>query len=89
MTVEELFFNTPARRKFLKTDATELAHCVEAVRRHVEATFGCHVRNSYGASEFLSIGWECAHGAMHANTPNGRSTSRVFSFGERRPSGRS
>ena len=38
------------------------------VRRHVEATFGCHVRNSYGASEFLSIGWECAHGAMHANT---------------------
>jgi DNA mismatch repair protein MutL len=32
--VKELFFSTPARRKFLKTDATELAHCVEAVRRH-------------------------------------------------------
>jgi DNA mismatch repair protein MutL len=31
--VKELFFSTPARRKFLKTDATELAHCVEAVRR--------------------------------------------------------
>jgi DNA mismatch repair protein MutL len=32
--VKELFYSTPARRKFLKTDATELAHCVEAVRRH-------------------------------------------------------
>jgi DNA mismatch repair protein MutL len=32
--VRELFFSTPARRKFLKSDATELAHCLEAVRRH-------------------------------------------------------
>jgi len=31
--VQELFFSTPARRKFLKTDATELAHCIEAMRR--------------------------------------------------------
>ena len=35
--VKELFFSTPARRKFLKTDATELAHCVESVRRHALA----------------------------------------------------
>ena len=35
--VKELFFATPARRKFLKTDATELAHCIEAVRRHALA----------------------------------------------------
>ena len=35
--VHELFFSTPARRKFLKTDATELAHALEAVRRHALA----------------------------------------------------
>ncbi len=35
--VRELFFSTPARRKFLKSDATELAHCIEAVRRHALA----------------------------------------------------
>ena len=35
--VRELFFSTPARRKFLKTESTELAHCVEAVRRHALA----------------------------------------------------
>jgi DNA mismatch repair protein MutL len=32
--VRELFFSTPARRKFLKTESTELAHCIEAIRRH-------------------------------------------------------
>ncbi|MFO1340784.1 MAG: DNA mismatch repair endonuclease MutL [Burkholderiaceae bacterium] len=35
--VRELFFSTPARRKFLKSEATELAHATEAVRRHALA----------------------------------------------------
>jgi DNA mismatch repair protein MutL len=35
--VRELFFSTPARCKFLKSDSTELAHAVEAVKRHALA----------------------------------------------------
>jgi len=31
--VADLFFNTPARRKFLKSPATELGHCIEAIKR--------------------------------------------------------
>jgi DNA mismatch repair protein MutL len=33
VTVQELYFNTPARRKFLRTDATEYGHCDEAFQR--------------------------------------------------------
>jgi len=31
--VQDLYFNTPARRKFLKSEQTEYAHCAEVVRR--------------------------------------------------------
>ena len=31
--VNDLYFNTPARRKFLKTEATEFGHCEEAFNR--------------------------------------------------------
>jgi DNA mismatch repair protein MutL len=31
--IRDLFFNTPARRKFLKTEANERAHAIEAVTR--------------------------------------------------------
>jgi len=31
--VRDLYFNTPARRKFLKSEGTEFAHCEETVKR--------------------------------------------------------
>ncbi|HNU10693.1 MAG TPA: phenylacetate--CoA ligase family protein [Rubrivivax sp.] len=37
-------------------------------REAISAAFGCPVRNSYGASEFLTIAAECAHESLHVNT---------------------
>jgi DNA mismatch repair protein MutL len=33
VSVSDLYFNTPARRKFLRTEGTEFGHCDEAFRR--------------------------------------------------------
>ena len=37
-------------------------------KRLMERAFGCGVMNEYGASECLSLAYECAHGWMHANS---------------------
>jgi phenylacetate-CoA ligase len=38
------------------------------VRERLQSIFKCRVRNSYGASEFLAIGWECKLGTLHVNS---------------------
>ena len=42
--IKEIFFNTPARRKFLKAPATELSHICDAVNRMALAYPGVHFR---------------------------------------------
>ncbi len=43
ITAEDLFFNTPARRKFLKTEGTEFGHCEDAAQRIALAVPGVAV----------------------------------------------
>lgn len=38
-----------------------------STRRWIESVFGAPVVNDYGASECLSIGFECRHGRLHLN----------------------
>ena len=40
VTVNQLYFNTPVRAKFLKGITTELSHCIDIVQRHALARNG-------------------------------------------------
>jgi len=55
VTVEDLYFNTPARRKFLKSESTEFGHCDEVFRRIALAhpEIGFTLRHNGRASRHL------------------------------------
>jgi len=51
--VADLFYNIPARLKFLKADSTELSHVVEAVTRILLAFPGIEIRLSHNGRSVL------------------------------------
>jgi DNA mismatch repair protein MutL len=59
--IQDLFFNTPARRKFLKTEATEHAHCAETVRRLALANPGTAFTLTHNGRVQLRLNVEPAH----------------------------
>jgi DNA mismatch repair protein MutL len=65
--VADLFFRTPARRKFLRAEATELAHCVTQVQR---------IAAAHPAVEF-SV-WHEARAVLRL--PAGQAQSRVLAL---------
>lgn len=56
-TVEaaDLFYNLPARRKFLKTEATESAHLLETVQRYALSRPGLSLVCRQGAKELFAV----------------------------------
>ena len=86
--VRELFFSTPARRKFLKTDATETAHCLEAVRRHALAR--PEVGFAVWHDNKLLAQWRAAGAAQRLHDVLGAdfvTHSRELAHGAERPAG--
>jgi DNA mismatch repair protein MutL len=55
VTVRDLFYNVPARKKFLRSDQTELAHVASLVTHYSLAHPDKTVRLASGASELLSV----------------------------------
>jgi DNA mismatch repair protein MutL len=64
VTVRDLFFNTPARRKFLRTEKTEFSHVEEAFRRQALSRY--------------DIGWILRHNqkTLHQLRPGDDQASR-------------
>ncbi len=54
ISVEDLFYNTPARLKFLKSQSTELGQCLEIVQKYAIAYPSIAIAASHNGQEVLS-----------------------------------
>jgi DNA mismatch repair protein MutL len=55
ITVRDLFFNVPARKKFLRSETTELAHIASLVTHYSLAHPSCSFELRNGGSELLAV----------------------------------
>jgi len=55
IAVRDLYYNTPARRKFLKTEATEWGHCDETVKRIALARPELAIRLSHNGRKLRQL----------------------------------
>jgi DNA mismatch repair protein MutL len=62
--VRDLFFNVPARRKFVRSDATELAHIVRLVERLVLSRFDVSFRLRHGSRVLIETAAAAGAGAQ-------------------------
>lgn len=53
--VKELFYNTPARRKYLKTSATELRRCMDVVYAYALAYHNVGIRVTNNGNELCNV----------------------------------
>ncbi|HEX7030627.1 MAG TPA: DNA mismatch repair endonuclease MutL, partial [Gammaproteobacteria bacterium] len=53
--VRELFFNTPARRKFMRTEKTEFGHVQQVVERIALSRFGLDVQLTHNGKATLNL----------------------------------
>ena len=55
ITVRDLFFNTPARRRFLKTTSTELSRCLDVIQRIALAHDGVGFSATHGGKRVFDV----------------------------------
>lgn len=55
VVVQDLFYNTPARRKFLKTEKTEFSHIETLIRRMALSRFDAGIKLQHNRREVLDL----------------------------------